>query len=234
MLGLPITVVWLDSPSPHSILPYWLTHRLESQSPVLGCFARAEGISEMERKRINKRKTGHDFRRGLFFVTHRWVSHFVAPESTGYALSMGARCCRLVVGVVDLRYLPLDISGGGLVRGKKTKTNHEISWFTSLHTGGAPVLLLVSSAFVVVVSSLLFLLLIVVVSSLTSPFLPLLLLLIVVSSAGFAHRRRCRFGPCRCPGLPRRLPSPDSPSRETNPPTSLWKGEGRLGLQPRL
>jgi hypothetical protein len=79
-----------------------------------------------------------------------------------YALSMGARCCRWVVSVV--------IEGSG--RGKKTKTNHEISWFASLHTGGASVLL-VSSTFVVVVASLLFLLLLLLVSPLTSPFLRL-------------------------------------------------------------
>jgi hypothetical protein len=29
-------------------------------------------------------------------------------------------------------------------------------------------------------------------------------------------------------------PSPDLPSSETKPPTFLWKGEGRLGLHPRL
>ena len=76
-------------------------------------------------------------------------------------LSIGGRCG-------GSTYLPLDISVGG----QKTKTNHEISWFASLHTGGASVLLLVSSAFVVAVSSLLFLV-VVVVSPFTPPFLRL-------------------------------------------------------------
>ena len=41
------------------------------------CFslARVEELCEMTR-----RKTGHDFRHGLFFVTHCWVSYFVAPR----------------------------------------------------------------------------------------------------------------------------------------------------------
>jgi len=63
---------------------------------------------------------------------------------------------------------------------------------------------------------------------------PLLLFLIVVSSSGFARRRHCCFSPCCWLGLPCLLPSPHFPSSETNPPTSLWKGEGWIGLQPHL
>ena len=63
--------------------------------------------------------------------------------------------------------------GEGSGRRKKTKTNHKISRFASLHTGRASVILFVFSAFVVLVSFLLFLLLNIVVSPLTSPFLRL-------------------------------------------------------------
>ena len=59
---------------------------------------------------------------------------------------------------------------------------------------------------------------------------PLLLFLIVVSSC----RRRCCFSPYCCLSIPHLLPSPHSPLSKTNLPTSLWRGEGRIGLQPRL
>jgi len=132
-----------------------------------------------------------------------------------YSLSMGARCCRWVVSVV--------IEGSG--RGKKTKTNHEISWFASLHTGGASVLL-VSCAIVVVVSSLLFLLLVVVVSPLTSPFLSL---------APASPPHRCVILRIRPSSTSSLQPSslygspPDSPSSETNRPHPFGKGRGGLG-----
>ena len=60
------------------------------------------------------------------------------------------------------------------------------------------------------------------------------LLLLVMLPSGFARRQRHRFRPCRFLGLLRLPPSPDPMLIETNPPTSHWKGEGQLGLQPRL
>jgi hypothetical protein len=39
---------------------------------------------------------------------------------------------------------------------------------------------------------------------------------------------------CRCLGPLRLPPSPDPPPSATNPPTSLWKGEGRMGPHPRF
>ena len=169
---------------------------------------------------------------------HR-VRTVVVVEAVVVSLSSSIRICAVVRHQVlsiggrcgGSTYLPLDISVGG----QKTKTNHEISWFASLHTGGASVLLLVSSAFVVAVSSLLFLV-VVVVSPFTAPFLRL-------TPASPPHRcvvlwirpsSSLLLQPLSLYGFPRLLPPPDSLSSETNPPTSLWKGEGQIGLQPRL
>ena len=107
-------------------------------------------------------------------------------------------------------------------RGKKTKTNHEISRFASLHTGKASVILLVFSAFVVLVSSPLFLL-IVVVAPFTSPFLSRP----CFSSSSLSHSPDSPVVdvvPCCWMGPSRLLPSPDPPSSEKNRPTSHGLG----------
>ena len=35
-------------------------------------------------KKMTRQKTGQDFRRDLFFMTHRWISYFVPPRITSY------------------------------------------------------------------------------------------------------------------------------------------------------
>jgi len=137
--------------------------------------------------------------------------------------------------VVDQRYLPLDISGRGFRERKEDENEPRniVARFVTHRVGH-----LSSSSSLPPSSSLCRPSSSSSSSSRPSPHpssvSPLLLLLIVVSSSGFARRRYRRFIPCRCLALRRLPPSPDSPSSETNPPTSLWKGEGRIGLQPRL
>jgi len=151
------------------------------------------------------------------------------------AVAIGvATRCRWALGVVDGRYLPLDISGRGFRERKKDENEprNMVARFVTHRVGhlSSSSSLLPSSSLCRPSSSS--------SSSRPSPHpssvSTLLLLLIVVSSSGFARRRRRRFIPCRCLTLCCLPPSPDSPSSETNPPTSLWKGVGRIGLQPRL
>ena len=82
----------------------------------------------------------------------------------GYSLSWGARCYQWAAGVVDLRYLPLHFSGGRFSERTEDETNHEISWFASLHTKWVSVLLLLvislrhfSALLLLVISALLLL-----------------------------------------------------------------------------
>ena len=82
----------------------------------------------------------------------------------GYALSWGARCYQWVAGVVDLWYLLLHFSGGWFSERTEGEMNHEISWFTSLHTKWVSALLLLvislchfSALLLLVISALLLL-----------------------------------------------------------------------------
>jgi hypothetical protein len=146
----------------------------------------------------------------------------------GYGLSMGARCCRWVVGVIDLRYLYLDISGGGCRERKEDENEprnivvrfvtHRVrclSSSSSLPSSSCPPSPSSSSSSHPALS-------------LHSSVSPLLLLLVIVLPSGFPHRQRYGFCPCGC--LP---PSPDppssEPSSETNGPHPFGKGRGGLG-----
>jgi hypothetical protein len=95
----------------------------------------------------------------------------------------------------------------------------------------SPLLLVVSPLHLLVVWLVLLLLVSLLLVLVVSP-------LRVVSSSSVSLLLRLTPAPPRnsLPGLPtpRLPPSPDPPSSEVKPPTSLWKGEGRLGLHPRL
>jgi len=79
-LAHSLTLVALDSPSLTPLSGVWFNPlhswmRFRSFQHDEGGGTQWDGRGKMTR-----RKTGHDFRRGLFFVMHRWVSYFMAPE----------------------------------------------------------------------------------------------------------------------------------------------------------
>jgi len=160
--------------------------------------------------------------------------HYALPMEVvdgRYVLSMDGKC-----GGGDWWYLPLDISGRVLGEERRwkrtTKFRGSLRYTLVGHLPSSSSLPPSSSLCRPSSSS----------SSSSSSRLsphpssvsPLLLFLVIVSSSGFACHQHCRFSPCCWLGLPCLLPSPHSPSSKTNLPTSLWKGEGRIGLQPRL
>ena len=122
--------------------------------------------------------------------------------------------------MIDLRYLPLDISGGGC-RERKEDENEPRNIVIRFVTHWVRCLSLSSSLPSPSSSSHLAL-------SLHSSLWPLLLLLIVVLPSGFPHRQCYRFRPCGClPPSPNPLSS--EPSSETNGPHPFGKGRGGLG-----